>query len=201
MSPLAQLGVLGGTFDPPHRMHLTLAAAARDQLSLDRVMFVPAGDPWRKAGRPLTPAEDRLALTRFAVTDERSLVASDLEVRRDGPTYTLDTLRALAAQGWEAVWFIVGSDALLDLPNWHDPTALIAAARLAVATRPGAAVSDGELDALVPGLGARVDWIPLDADPLSATDLRARIGAGEDVSGDVPAAAGEYARRRRLYER
>lgn len=195
----ARLGVLGGTFDPPHRMHLTLAGATRSHLSLDRILLMPAGDPWRKAGRPLSEARHRLAMTRRAVATTADFACSDIEARRSGPSYTLDTLRDLAAQGWDAVWFIVGSDALLDLPNWRAPEALIRAARLAVGVRPGAEIADGSLDSLVPGLAARVDWVPLAADPLSATSLRARMVRGEDVSGDVPAAVAEYARRNALY--
>ena len=194
-----RLGVLGGTFDPPHRMHLTLAEAAMKQVRLDRVLFIPAGDPWRKARRPLSAAHHRLAMTRLAVAGEPTFACSDMEVRRDGPSYTLHTLRDLAAQGRDAIWFIVGSDALLDLPNWHEPEALIEAARLAVGGRPGAQIDAGALEALVPALADRVDWVPLQADPLSATDLRARIGRGEAVPDDVPAVVAEYARHNAHY--
>lgn len=200
----ARLGVLGGTFDPPHRMHLALARAAMDQLRLTRVLFVPAGDPWRKAGARVSPAADRLAMTRFAVAGEPDFACSDMELRRDGPTYTRDTLAALRAQasaaaGPPALWFIVGSDALADLPNWREPERIIALARLAVAARPGAELDPAALDAIVPGLSARVDWLALAGDPLSATVLRGRIAGGEPVGDDADAAVVEYARRRGLY--
>ena len=185
-------------------MHVALARAAIDQLALDRVLFIPAGDPWRKAGRRVSPAADRLAMTRLTVAGAPACACSDMELRRPGPTYSADTVHALAAQGWAELWFIVGSDALADLPHWHNPPALIAVARLAVAVRPSDASTRDELDptaldALVPGLAARVDWLRLDPDPLSATELRARIGSGGPVAGDAAAAVVAYARRRGLY--
>jgi nicotinate-nucleotide adenylyltransferase len=200
----ARLGILGGTFDPPHRMHVALARAAIGQLRLTRVLFIPAGDPWRKAGARVGPAADRLAMARLAVAGAPDLACSDMELRRDGPTYTLDTLAALRAQAAAAaepppLWFIVGGDALADLPNWHEPERIIALARLAVAARPGAAVEPAALDALVPGLAARVDWLALPADPLSATALRRRIAAGGPVGDAAAPAVVEYARRRGLY--
>ena len=200
-------GVLGGTFDPPHRLHLAVARAARDQLALDRVLVVPAGDPWRKADRHVTPAQHRLAMTRLAVAAAPDLACSDMEVRRAGPSHTLDTLTALAAQQREPagsgpndhLWFIVGSDALKDLPHWHEPERLITAARLAVIGRPGAALDPAGLDRLLPGLAARVDWVDVPPDPLSASTLRRRIAAGESVGNDVPPAVLAYAIQHRLY--
>ncbi len=195
----ARWGVLGGTFDPPHRMHLAVARAAMDQLRLTRVLFIPAGDPWRKSEARVSPAADRLAMTRLAVAAEPGFACSDMELRRPGPTYTLDTLTALQAQGAPTLWFILGADALADLPNWHAPERLVELARLAVVARPGAEIDPASLDAILPGLAARVDWLALAADPLSATALRRRIAAGEPV-GDAAAAVVEYARRRGLYD-
>ena len=202
-----RLGVLGGTFDPPHRLHLAVARAAQEQLQLARVLFVPAGDPWRKAGRPVTLAQHRLAMTRLAVAADPGFACSDMEIRRAGPSHTLDTLLTLAAQcadgsgnpAEDPLWFIVGSDALTDLPHWREPERLIAAARLAVVVRPGAEVDPAALDRLVPGLADRIDWVHLAPDPLSATDLRSRIASGQPVGADVQAAVLDYAERRQLY--
>ncbi len=196
----ARWGVLGGTFDPPHRMHLAMARAAMDQLRLTRVLFVPAGDPWRKAEARVSPAADRLAMARLAVAAEPGFACSDMELRRGGPTYTLDTLAALRAQDAPPLWFILGADAVLDLPNWHAPERFVELARLAVVARPGATVDPASLDAILPGLAARVDWLTLAADPLSATALRRRIAAGEPVGADAAPAVVEYARRRGLYD-
>ncbi len=195
----ARWGVLGGTFDPPHRMHLAMARAAMDQLRLTRVLFIPAGDPWRKADARVSPAADRLAMTRLAVAAAPGFACSDMELRRPGPTYTLDTLAALRGQGAPPLWFILGADAVLDLPNWHAPERLVGLARLAVVARPGAEVDPASLDAILPGLAVRVDWLALAADPLSATALRRRIAAGEPAGGDAAPAVVEYARRRGLY--
>ena len=194
----ARWGVLGGTFDPPHRMHRAVARAAMDQLRLTRVLFIPAGDPWRKADARVSPAADRLAMTRLAVAAAPGFACSDMELRRPGPTYTLDTLAALRGQGAPPLWFILGADALADLPNWHAPERLVELARLAVVARPGAEVDPASLDAILPGLAARVDWLALAADPLSATALRRRIGRGEPVADAAPAVV-EYARRRGRY--
>ena len=138
-------------------------------------------------------------MTALAVAAEPAFACSDIEVRRPGPSHTLETLQALSAQGHDQIWFILGSDALTDLPHWHEPQRLIAAARLAVAVRPGAEIDAGALDALIPGLAARVDWVRVDADPLSATALRRRLAAAESVAGDAPPAVADYARRGRLY--
>ena len=202
-STARRLGVLGGTFDPPHRMHLALATAAADQLHLPRVLFLPAGDPWRKAHRIVSPAPHRLAMTRLAIAAEPRFACSDMELRRSGPTYTLQTLQRLAAQGWQALWFIVGSDAIVDLPHWHEPEQLIRTARLAVAVRPGPTLDAAALDNLVPGLSARLDWLTLPPDALSATALRHRIAAGAEpgaqAHADAPPAVLAYARTRGLY--
>ena len=200
--PGERVGVLGGTFDPIHRAHLHLADAAAAALRLDRLILMPAGDPWRKQGRGVTPAPHRYAMAA-AVAAERGggLELSDLEVRRDGPSYTLETAQALNAAGAEpqTLWWIVGADALLDLPNWHEPSQLLRHARLAVAARPGHEVHRTQLDRLLPGLSRWLDWVPMEAEDLSASDLRDRIRRGEDVSADLPAAALSYIRRHHLY--
>ena len=129
----ARVGVLGGTFDPIHEAHLLVAHAVRDSLLLDQVIFMPAGDPWRKAGAAITPAQHRLAAVRAAVeaAADPTFVVSDAEVRRPGPTYTVDTFRELQSNG-RSLWFILGADALLDLPHWHAPAEFVRLARLAL---------------------------------------------------------------------
>src|SRR5262245_14582205 len=130
-------GVLGGTFDPPHLAHLVLAAAARRALNFDRVLFVPAGDPWRKADRGVTPAELRVRMVEAAIAPLAWASLSRIEVDRDGPSYAAETMEALAVEGGagDEWWFILGADALADLPHWHEPERLLAASRLALASR------------------------------------------------------------------
>ena len=187
MSGASRVGVLGGTFDPPHLAHLVLAAAARAALSLDRVLFVPAGDPWRKADRAVTPAVTRLRLVEAAVASALPWAeVSAIEVERAGPTYTLDTFEALAADDPDAAWwFLLGGDALADLPHWHEPERLVERVRFGLAQRPGSGLDAGGLDAL-PGLRDRVDLVPMPALDVSASELRARVGRGEPAAPLLP---------------
>ena len=196
-----RVGALGGTFDPLHRAHLHLADAAAQALQLDRLILIPAGDPWRKRDRSVTPARHRLAMTLAAVEERRGgLEVSDLEIRRDGPTYTLDTVRELRDRGAKQLWWIMGADAVLDLPHWHKPNEILTCARIAAAVRPGAELDRRQLDRIVYGLGRWLDWVPMDPIDLSASELRDRMRAHEDVSDDVPLAVLSYAREQQLYE-
>lgn len=199
--PHERVGALGGTFDPLHRAHLHLADAAAQALELDRLILIPAGDPWRKRDRQVTAAEHRLAMTAAAVEERQGgLEVSDIEVRRNGPTYTLDTVRELRERGAKQLWWIMGADAVLDLPHWHQPNEILTCARIAAAVRPGAELGRRQLDRIIYGLGRWLDWVPMEPIDLSASELRDRIRAGEDVSEDVPSAALSYARAHRLYE-
>ena len=199
-----RIGVLGGTFDPPHLAHLVLAAAARQALALDRVVLVPAGDPWRKAGSGVSPAAERLALTRAAVADVLPWVeVSEIEMRREGPSYTAETLaELLAGSPGNEWWFILGWDALADLPNWHEPERIIELARLALAQRGGES-ADGALPpeavAALPGLTARVDRVPIPRLEVSASELRRRLREGEETAPLLPAAVRRRIAGRGLY--
>ena len=198
--PNERVGALGGTFDPLHRAHLYLADTAAQALELDRLILIPAGDPWRKRDRDVTPAEHRLAMTKAAVEERKGgLEVTDMEVRRDGPTYTLDTVRELRDRGAKQLWWIMGADAVLDLPNWHKPNEILTCARIAAAVRPGAELDRRQLDRIVYGLGRWLDWVPMEPIELSASELRKRIRAGEDVSADVPSVVLSYAHKHRLY--
>ena len=177
-------GVLGGTFDPPHLAHLVLAAAARRALGLDRVLFVPAGEPWRKANREVSPAAARVRMVEAAIAALPWAEVSTIEVERAGFSYSAETLEALAAapaDGGEPPewWFILGSDALADLPNWHEPSRLLAAARLALIQRPSSpSATTLEMLAAFPGIEARIDRVEAPTLDISSTDLRACVRAG-----------------------
>jgi nicotinate-nucleotide adenylyltransferase len=199
-----RVGVLGGTFDPIHIGHLVLAEQAREQLALDEVLFVPAGDPWRKAGKRITPAGDRLAMVELGIAGNPAFRASRVEVERPGPSYSVETLAALAAERPDAeLYFILGEDALFDLPNWRDPAGIVSLARIAVAARGPAsrldAVSGEQLERLVPGLGARFVRVEMPAIGVSATDLRERVRRGATVRYLIPEAVEQYIRERGLY--
>lgn len=196
----ARVGVLGGTFDPIHRGHLHLADAAAAALQLDRLLLIPAGDPWRKQGTGVTPARHRYAMAAAAVAERGGgFEISDIELRRDGPTYTLDTIIQLRAAGTQQLWWIMAADALADLPNWHQPGQIVTKSRLGVARRPGTEVSGAELDRLLPGLARWVDWVPMEPVDLSSTELRRRLREGGDARGDIPRAALDYIRANGLY--
>ena len=198
--PHERVGALGGTFDPLHRAHLHLADAAAQALELDRLILIPAGEPWRKHDRAVTPAAHRLAMTVEAARARRGgLEVSDIEVRRDGPTYTLDTVRELRDRGANQLWWIMGADAVIDLPHWHRPNEILTCARIAAVVRPGAELERRRLDRIVPGLGRWLDWVPMEPIDLSASDIRDRIRQGDDVSEDVPASVLDYVREHRLY--
>lgn len=195
-------GVLGGTFDPPHLAHLVLGAAARRALHLDRVLFVPAGEPWRKADRGVTPAEVRVRMVEATIAPLPWAALSRIEVDRAGPSYAAETMEALAVEGEpsDEWWFILGADALADLPHWHEPDRLLAAARLAVAGRPSEA-QDVPAEVLVrfPGIEARIDHVPMPPLDVSSTDLRARVREGRSTAWLLPEAVRAILDRERLY--
>jgi nicotinate-nucleotide adenylyltransferase len=193
-----RVGILGGTFDPVHVAHLILAEHAREALALDEVLFIPAGEPWRKSGRTIAPAEHRLAMLRLAVEGNEAFGISDIELRRSGPTYTADTLESLAGERLDdEFYFIVGADALADLPSWHEPARIVAHAVLAVAPRELQEVNVAALN--LPGLAARIEAFPLPRVDISSTDIRARVAAGASIRYLVPETVGRYIREQGLY--
>jgi nicotinate-nucleotide adenylyltransferase len=190
-----RVGVLGGTFDPIHIAHLVAALGARHALGLDRVLLVVAGDPWQKRTSVVASATDRLAMARAAIDGLDGLEVSAIEVERPGPTYTIDTLRALTTADRE-LFLIVGDDVAARLDTWHEADAVRKAATLVVVSR------DLDPTALDPttagGHGARVHIPRLD---VASSDLRARVARGEPIDVLVPAGAVRVIRERRLYTR
>ena len=195
-----RLGVLGGTFDPPHYGHLMLAEHAREQLGLEQVLWVPAGDPWRKAGGAVTSGEHRLAMLRLAVAGNNAFEISTAELDRPGPSYTVETLAELREQlpAHELV-FLLGADALQDLPDWHDAPRILELALLGATARGGERPSDAALDALLPGLSGRVVWFEMPRVDISATDIRRRAAEGQSLRDLVPPAVEAYIRQHKLY--
>ncbi len=195
-----RLGVLGGTFDPPHIGHLVLAEEARWRLALERVLWVPAGDPWRKEGKAISPAADRLAMSRLTIEGDPNFGLSTIEVERKGPSYTVETLAALQEQEPDAeLFFILGEDALHDLPNWRDPAGIARLAWLAVAPREWSEAEAASLERMAPGIVNRIVPVPMPGIDVSATDLRRRVAAGESIRYLVPPAVEAYIRDHGLY--
>jgi nicotinate-nucleotide adenylyltransferase len=197
-----KVGVLGGTFDPVHIGHLLLAESAREELGLERVVFMPAGRPWRKASREVSPAEHRLAMLRLAVAGNDAFEVSTIEVEREGPTYTVETLEELRRRDpGAALFFIVGEDALADLPNWREPQRILQLATVAVAGRTAEGPNLRQAEAMMPGLVARAVWLRMPIIEISATGIRERVRLGLSIRYRVPAAVEAYIREHRLYVR
>ena len=192
------IGLLGGTFDPPHLGHLVLGECARVQLGLDRVYFMPAGDPWRKAGRGVSSATHRLAMTHLAIADNPDFHLDEREVERIGPTYTVDTLREMHVQGLDEVVLILGSDALADMPAWREPDVITALARLAVAPK-GADESEQAWLAAQAGLREAPILIDMPPLPVSSTLVRDRVRLGVPIRYLVPEAVEAYIDLHGLY--
>ena len=188
---MTRIGLLGGTFDPPHLGHLVAAETARDVLGLDQVRWLVAGRPWMKGGE--TPVEHRLAMVEAAVAGNDAMVVDDRETRRDGPTYTADTLAELRRERPEVAWtFLLGTDAAASLPRWHRIGEAIGLADWAVVSRPDAPWPSHELV-------HHLQRVPIPALAISSTDLRARVAAGRSIRYLVPDAVRDQIRRHRLY--
>jgi nicotinate-nucleotide adenylyltransferase len=197
-----KIGVLGGTFDPVHNGHLLMAERARDQLGLDRVMLVPAGIPMTRHDHPVTPPGHRLLMLRRAVEGRDRLSVSVLELDRPGPSYTVDTLRELHRRYGNAaeIYFILGSDSLITLREWHQAEEILKLCRLAVMPRPDFPVPpDEELERMLPGLASRVVRL---TDPVgrdNATEIRERARLHQPIAHLVPPAVADYIATYDLY--
>ena len=198
-------GILGGTFDPPHLGHLALAQEVYTRLALDRVWFVPAGQPPHKAGHEVSPAGDRRAMVELAIAGDSRFGLSTVELERAGPSYTSQTLELLRAEWGDAarMVLILGWDMLAYLPHWHEPEQVVARAdQIAAVHRPGVAAPEGELarlDALLPGLAQKLVVLPAPRLEIASSELRARVADGLPVRYLTPAAVADYIALRGLY--
>lgn len=199
-----RIGVFGGTFDPIHSGHLVIAEDVRRELGLDEVLFVPAGQPWLKAERDVTEAAHRLEMAMLATALNPHFNVSTIELERPGPTYTVDTIAELksgVAAGAE-LCFILGLDALAELPQWKDPERLVNMCRLVGVRRPGYEKIDlRSLESAVPGAS---EWVMMVDTPLidvSATDIRSRVSQGISIQGLVPQTVEDYIAQHGLYRR
>ena len=194
------IGVLGGTFDPIHIGHLVVAEEARIKLELREVLLVPAGQPWLKQDRNITPAVHRVEMVRRAIADNLHFKLCALEVERPGPSYTVDTLTMLRKQlGSEAsFFFILGRDTLAELPLWKEPEKLLQLCRLVVAPRLGSRDLK-HLEAAVPGLLDKVIQLDMPVIGISSSGIRQRIAQGLPIRYLVPSVVETYIREQRIY--
>lgn len=199
VSRARRVGVMGGTFDPIHVGHLVTAEHARRAFDLEEVLFVPAGRPWQKTHAELAPAEDRFLMTVMATVANPFFSVSRIELDRDGPSYTIDTLEALrvAFPGSE-LFFITGADAVLEILTWKDPDAVLAGARFIAATRPGYDLNRLKTE-LPETLAVRVSAMEIPALAISSTDIRRRVRDGLPITYLVPPGVAEYIQKAGLY--
>ena len=207
MSISARVGILGGTFDPIHLGHLDAASGARRALALDRVLLMPSRTPPHRSMAPRASVYHRFAMTALAANGREGMLASDLELRREGPSYTALTLDALQQEGLtpSRLFFIIGADAFADIGAWYDYPRVLTLANFAVVSRPGVPFPGaGRLpnpQSPIPGLASTsVFHVNASTPDVSSTDIRRRVASGESIEGLVPPGVAEHIRRHRLYE-
>jgi len=194
-----RVGVMGGTFNPIHTGHLVTADEARHAFSLDEVIFVPAGQPWQKESEGVAPAEDRYLMTVIATASNPAFTVSRVEIERDGPTYTIDTLRAIRHERPGAqLYFITGADAILQILTWREPGSVLREAEVSAATRPGYDLDRLEKE-LPAGCEDRVHVMEIPALAISSTDVRRRVREGRPLRYLVPAGVATYIDKMDLY--
>ena len=191
----ARLGVMGGTFDPIHLGHLVAASEVLHSFGLDRVLFMPAGDPWQKTSR--APAEDRFMMTTLAIAGFSTFAATRLELDRKGPTVTADSFETLVEFYGEGVDFflIAGADTVLNLSTWKKLDRLRELTEVIAVTRPGFDLSDLQVSDRYPV----VHVVEMPGIDISASDIRARVRRGEPIDFLVPMEVADYIRARGLY--
>lgn len=186
-----RVGIMGGTFDPIHIGHLVAANESLRTLKLDKVMFIPAGQPWQKSHRYVTPARDRMFMVERAIFGNPRFEASDIEIRYDGPTYTVETMKRLRAIfPDDQFYYIVGDDVLTQIPTWHEYRTFLSLVTVVAVNRPGT---------VRPAVAFPYQRVVMPEVRVSSTDLRARFAAGDDCRYLVPDAVRDAVVARRLY--
>jgi nicotinate-nucleotide adenylyltransferase len=194
-----RLGLLGGTFDPPHYGHLLAAQEVAWRLQLGRVLFLPARQNPLKRGEPSSSAEDRCEMVALAIADNTTFELSRMDLDRPPPSYTADLLRALQSPEHE-LFFLVGADILPELPKWREPRQIVQLARLVVVNRPGAPTPAlDSVEAVLPGVRERIERIDIPGVDVSSSAIRKRVAAGEPIRYLTPPAVERYIMERRLY--
>lgn len=197
---MQRVGILGGTFDPPHIGHLILGEYTAEALELDCLLFVPAADPPHKQSQRKTAVHHRLAMVKLALADNPRFQLSRVDVDRDGPHYSVDMVRIIQRQHPGAeMYFVMGGDSLRDLPKWYQPEVLIGLCRLAVMRRPGDHVTPEMHAALLPTLAERVVMIDAPVLEISSTQITQRIHDDQSVRYVVPDVVRAYIHDNELY--
>ena len=218
----SRVGLLGGTFNPVHNGHLAIARQTREALALDRVVFIPTGDPPHKPAQGLAPAKDRYEMVRLAIASDPLLAISDVEVRRPGKSYSIDTVRILQREYGKdtCMYFLIGLDAFLELSTWRDPETLLTLCSFVVLSRPGLSfqtlatlpfiprLPQASLVDLDAGRSARLDaavgpqsliCLRLPPSDISASDIRAKIARGAPTANLLPPPVESYILQHHIY--
>lgn len=192
-----RVGIMGGTFDPIHNGHLVAASEVADRFDLDKVIFVPTGQPWQKADKKVSPAEDRYLMTVIATASNPRFGVSRVDIDRPGPTYTIDTLNDLREQyPYAELFFITGADAVNSIMSWHDWEDMFDLAHFVGVTRPGYELTE---DMLPEKHRGRVELIDVPAMAISSTDVRLRSKEYRPVWYLVPDGVVQYIAKYDLY--
>ena len=195
---MRRVGIMGGTFDPIHHGHLVAAEEVRYAFALDKVVFVPAGQPWQKAQSAVTRAELRYQMTRLATAGEPAFEVSRTEIDRGGPTFTVDTLREFreCSPGIE-LFFITGSDAIMQILTWKDAEEALGLAKFVAVTRPTHDLA--AIETLSPQLRERIDVLEIPALAISSSDIRRRVAEGRPIRYLVPDSVALFIDEHELY--
>ena len=197
-----RIGIMGGTFDPIHLGHLLTAEAVRDAMGLHEILFIPASVPPHKRGREIAPPEHRLRMVILATASNPCFRTSDIELRRKGPSYTVDTIDALKAERGDGAefYFITGADAINELDTWHDAGALLQKCHFVAATRQGTRLEKEALNLKFGTLGCeRIHEVSTPELEISSTEIRRRVKRGASIRYMVPDAVTDYIEKEGLY--
>jgi nicotinate-nucleotide adenylyltransferase len=218
-----KLGLFGGSFNPVHDGHLAIARQTREALELDQILYIPTSHPPHKPNGSLAPAQDRYEMVRLAIASDPAFAISDVEVRRPGKSYSIDTIRQLQQEygPHTQLFFLIGLDAFLDFPSWRDPRTLLELCSFVVLSRPGLSFRSLSTVSLLPPIpypsladldagrifrieaqigGQRLICLKLPPCPISASDIRARIRQGHSVANLLPPLVESYILRHHLYQ-
>jgi nicotinate-nucleotide adenylyltransferase len=218
-----KLGLLGGSFNPVHDGHLAIARHTREALELDQILFIPTGHPPHKPNGGLAPAQDRYEMVRLAIAPDSAFTISDVEIRRPGKSYSIDTIRQLQQEYGPHIqlFFLIGLDAFLDFPSWRDPRTLLELCSFVVLSRPGLSFRSLSTVSLLPPIpypsladldagrvfrieaqigGQRLICLKQPPCPISASDIRARIRQGLPVANLLPPLVESYILQHHLYQ-
>jgi len=197
-----RLGLYGGTFDPVHLGHLLLAEQCREQLNLDEVWFLPTGNPPHKQGSGISPAKARVEMLEIATAGHRGFIVNEMEVEREGTTFTVDTLQQLHDEDPDrALFFLIGADSLSDLPTWREPGRIVQLATVVAVNRGGGPYAEpGQIaDAIGSEAAARIETLSMPGIEISSREIRRCVGDQKSIRYMTPRGVEAYIEQNKMY--